>query len=154
MASKIEAEVEVRSDAGKFWESIRESTTLFPKAFPDQYQSIQLLQGDGKSVGSVRLINYAPGVSPISSTKEKIESVDEANKTLSYSVIDGDVLNYYKNFKANLTVTPKGENGSTVKWACEFDKANEDVPNPDIMRDFAVKCFNDLDVYLHQIACL
>ncbi|KAL3835543.1 hypothetical protein ACJIZ3_010279 [Penstemon smallii] len=120
MASKIEAEVEVRSDAGKFWESIKESTTLFPKAFPDQYQSIHLLQGDGKSAGSVRLINYAPAVTAL--------------------YIDGDVLNYYKNFKAYLTVTPKGENKSTVKWACEFDKANEDVPNPDIMRDFAVKC--------------
>ncbi|KAI3467489.1 hypothetical protein Pfo_024152 [Paulownia fortunei] len=148
MASKVEVEAEMKSNVEKVWESIRESTTVFPKALPHHYQSIEVLEGDGKSVGSVRLVNYSPGLSEISKpTKEKIELVDEGNKTLSYSVIDGDVLKYYNNFKASLSVIPKGD-GSLVKWSCEFDKASEEVPNPDLVRDFAIKNFQDLDAYI------
>ncbi|KAL0305036.1 UNVERIFIED_CONTAM: MLP-like protein [Sesamum angustifolium] len=109
MASKLEVEFEMKSSQEKVWESIRESTTLFPKALPKEYESIEILEGDGKSVASVRLIKYPPGLSAISSTKEKIEVVDEGKKMLSYSVIGGDILKYYKNFKAHLSVSPKGE---------------------------------------------
>ncbi|KAL2253560.1 UNVERIFIED_CONTAM: MLP-like protein [Sesamum indicum] len=66
---------------------------------------------------------------------------------LSYSVIGGDILKYYKNFKAHLSVSPKDE-GSWVKWSCEFEKASEEVPNPDLVRDFAIKNFQDLDAYI------
>ncbi|XP_011086520.1 MLP-like protein 423 [Sesamum indicum] len=147
MASKLEVEFEMKSSPEKVWESIRESTTLFPKALPKEYESIEILEGDGKSVASVRLIKYPPGLSAISSTKEKIEVVDEGKKMLSYSVIGGDILKYYKNFKAHLSVSPKDE-GSWVKWSCEFEKASEEVPNPDLVRDFAIKNFQDLDAYI------
>ncbi|KAL2482004.1 MLP-like protein [Forsythia ovata] len=144
---KLEVDVEVKSDAEKFWNSIRDSTTLFPKAFPDQYESIQVLEGDGKSAGSIRLIKYAPGWSTITTAKEKIEVVDEEKKSVCYASIDGDLLKYYKNFKAHLVITPKGD-GSLVKWSCEYDKTSEEVPNPHLIRDFAVKNFKDLDAYL------
>ncbi|WP_168415089.1 MLP family protein, partial [Acinetobacter indicus] len=135
---KLDVEVEVKSQADKFWHSIRDSTTIFPKAFPDQYKSIETLEGDGKSVGSVRLVKFADGLPLVSVQKEKIEVVDEAKKSVSYSIIDGDLLKYYKNFKAHLVVAPKGD-GSLVSWTCEFEKAHEEVPDPNIIRDFAVK---------------
>lgn len=60
-SGKLEVEVEIKSAADKFWENIRNSTNLFPKVFPDQYKSIEVLEGDGKAVGSVRLLTYAEG---------------------------------------------------------------------------------------------
>ncbi|KAG8366186.1 hypothetical protein BUALT_Bualt17G0050400 [Buddleja alternifolia] len=119
MASKLEVEVEVKSNAEKIWESIKDSATVLPKALPDKYESIE----------------------------EKLGLVDEANKTLSHSVVDGAMLKFYNYFKATPTVTPKG-NGSLVKWSCEFDKASDEVPNSDFIKDFAVKNFQDLDAYL------
>lgn len=80
-------------------------------------------------------------------SKEKIDAVDEEKKTESYSVIEGDLLKFYKSFKAALTVSPKGE-GSLVKWGCEFEKASDDIPDPNIIRDFAVENFTKLDAYL------
>ncbi|MCD7462898.1 hypothetical protein HAX54_049593 [Datura stramonium] len=145
---KIDVEVEVKTPADKFWNSIRDSTNLFPKAFPDQYKSIEVVEGDGKSVGSVRLIKYAEGSPLVTFAKEKIESVDEGNKTVVYSVIDGETLKYYKSFKGSLTVTPKGDGGSLVKWSCAFEKASDDIPEPQIIKDFAVRNFKDLDAYL------
>lgn len=61
MASKVEAEAEVKSPADKFWEAIRDSTALFPKIFPEQYKSIEIVEGDGKSPGTIRLLKYAEG---------------------------------------------------------------------------------------------
>lgn len=62
-------------------------------------------------------------------------------------MIDGDMMQYYKSFKASLEVIPE-EEGSLVKWLCEFEKASEEVPNPDIIRDFAAKNFKEIDEYL------
>jgi hypothetical protein len=58
---KLEVDVEIKSAAKKFWDNIRDSTTLFPKAFPDQYKSIEILEGDGKAAGSTRLFTYGEG---------------------------------------------------------------------------------------------
>lgn len=61
---KLHVEVEVKSPADKFWVSLRDSTEVFPKAFPHDYKSIDVLEGDGKAVGSVRLITYSEGKKP------------------------------------------------------------------------------------------
>ncbi|XP_027099500.2 MLP-like protein 423 [Coffea eugenioides] len=147
MAAKLDVEVEVKSSADKFWDAIMDSVALFPKACPNQYKSIEVLEGDGKSVGSVRLVKYAEGSPEITFSKEKIEFVDEGNKTVRYSVIEGDLLKFYKLFKATLVVSPKGD-GSLVKWICEFEKTSDEIPNPDIIKDFAAKNFQELDAYL------
>ncbi|XP_015901577.1 MLP-like protein 423 [Ziziphus jujuba] len=147
-SGKLEVEIEVKASADKFWECIRDSTNLFPKALSHDYKSIDVLEGDGKAPGSIRLITYAEGSPLVKVDKERIDAVDEANKAVSYSVIEGDLVKYYKNFKAFLAVTPKGE-GSLVKWACEFEKASEDVPNPDLVKDFAIKNFLEVDSYIN-----
>lgn len=79
--------------------------------------------------------------------KERIEEVDEANKAVAYRVIEGDLVKYYKNFMAQMLVLPKGE-GSLVKWRCEFEKASDEVPNPDVVKDFAVKNLLEIDAYI------
>mgnify|MGYP003702207593 CR=1 FL=1 len=61
MASKVELVVEVKSPADKLWTALRESTELFPKIFPEQYKSIETVEGDGKSAGTVRLLKYTEG---------------------------------------------------------------------------------------------
>ena len=61
-AGKLEVEVEVKSTADKFWGIIQDSATIFPRAFPHDYKSIQILVGDGKAVGSVREISYGEGM--------------------------------------------------------------------------------------------
>ncbi|XP_050119415.1 MLP-like protein 423 [Malus sylvestris] len=80
-------------------------------------------------------------------SKETIDAVDEVGKAVAYKVIDGDLLKYYKSFKCTLTVTPKGD-GSLVKWSSVYEKANEQVPEPSIIKDFAAKNFLELDAYV------
>ncbi|GJX64423.1 MLP-like protein 423 [Tanacetum coccineum] len=144
------------------------SANIFPKVCSDLYKNVEILEGDGHSVGSVRMVNFAEvlgcmqfktiwisnklfvyekGSPIVKSAKEKIEELDEAKKKVAYSVIDGDMMQYYKSFKATLEVIPEGE-GSLVKWLCEFEKASEQVPDPEMIRDFAAKNFKEIDEYL------
>lgn len=59
---KLEVEIEVKSNADKFWSIIKDSASIFPKAFPNDYKSIEILEGDGNTVGSVRLVTFGEGV--------------------------------------------------------------------------------------------
>lgn len=61
-SGKLHVEVDLKSPADKFWQTIRDSTSIFPKAFPHDYKSIQVLEGDGKAPGSIRLFEYADGM--------------------------------------------------------------------------------------------
>ncbi|PWA67768.1 Bet v I domain-containing protein [Artemisia annua] len=144
---KLDVEVQVKSGADKFWQSIMDSANIFPKVCSDLYKNVDVLEGDGHSVGSVRMVNFAEGSPIVKSSKEKIEELDDAKKKVAYSVIGGDMMQYYKNFKATLEVIPQGE-GSLVKWLCEFEKASEQVPDPEMIRDFAAKNFKEIDEYL------
>ncbi|KAK8959386.1 MLP-like protein 423 [Platanthera guangdongensis] len=151
MATKIEVEVEVNSPADQFWEAIRDSTNLFPKIFSQQYKSIEIIEGDGKSAGSIRLISYAEGIPFVKFAKEKIEVVDLEKKLVTYSVIDGEILSYYKSFSPTLAVASKGDGGSVVTWSVEYEKLNEDVPEADIIKELALQTIKELDSYLLKV---
>lgn len=79
---------------------------------------------------------------------------DDENKVVSYSVVDGELVDFYKNFKITLKVAKaaaaegEGEAGAVVNWSMEFDKANDQVPDPDVIKETATKTFHDLDDYL------
>ncbi|KAJ1389920.1 START-like domain superfamily [Sesbania bispinosa] len=146
---KLEVDIELKSNADKFWQTIRDSTTIFPKAFPHDYKSIEILEGDGKSAGSVRHITYGEGSPLCKSSKEKIEAADDAKKTVMYSVIEGDLIQYYKKFRGHITVTAVGD-GCEVKWTAEYEKTSQDVPDPVLVKEFAVKNFLEVDAYIQQ----
>ncbi|ONK69487.1 uncharacterized protein A4U43_C05F23460 [Asparagus officinalis] len=129
MASKMEMEVEtLKSSADKFWGAIRDSNSLFPKIFPEQSRSLRC-EADERASDRPQL-NYG-----------------EANKTVGYSVIDGELLGFYKVFKATFQVVPKGD-GCAVKGSFEYEKANTEVPEPDTIKEMAQTTFKDLDAYL------
>lgn len=61
-SGKLFVEVEVKANADKFWEALRDFICIFPKAFPNDYKSVEVLEGDGIVEGSVRLITYGEGI--------------------------------------------------------------------------------------------
>jgi hypothetical protein len=82
--------------------------------------------------------------------KEKVELADDENKVVSYTVVDGELVNFYKNLKITLKVVPakEGDAGAVINWTVEFDKASDQVPEPDVIKETATKTFHDLDDYL------
>lgn len=58
---KIELQTQIKSPPEKFFDIYKNKSHLMPKICPNKLQSIQVAQGDGKSVGSVRLWTYVMG---------------------------------------------------------------------------------------------
>lgn len=73
--------------------------------------------------------------------KDKIETIDDESRTVSVSVVDGDVLRMYPKFEYTLAVTPLVKQGSEqsclLKLSGEYEKENEDVPHPHQYVEFA-----------------
>ncbi|KAJ8899952.1 hypothetical protein K2173_019657 [Erythroxylum novogranatense] len=72
--------------------------------------------------------------------KERTQ-VDKANKTLTLTALEGDVLRNCKIWKTTFQATPKNETTGYVKIILEYEKTNEDdlVPrqNFDFVKGFA-----------------
>ncbi|KAI5654234.1 hypothetical protein M9H77_31421 [Catharanthus roseus] len=154
MAS-IEVDIELKTSADKVWSSIKDYVVLFPKVFPDIYRSVEVLEGDGKSAGSLRKVTYHPtgeGMTQAAMTMFRVEFVDEENKVICVKMVDGDVLKQYKKFVDKMAVRAKegGEDGSVVTYTIEYEKISEDTPDPLHIKDYSIDLFHKLDAYLQE----
>lgn len=96
---------------------------------------------------SSKFLTLYKGSPLVKISAERIEAVDLENKSMTYSIIGGEMLEYYKTFKGTITVTPK-DGGSLLKWSGEFEKTGHEVADPHVIKDFAVKNFKEIDEYL------
>ncbi|KAK4423809.1 MLP-like protein [Sesamum alatum] len=148
MAFEFEVEIELKSNAEKLWSALKEHVTIFPKAAPDKYDIVEVLEGDGLSVGSVVLFKKTE-TNGSSRMTQRIELVDEAKKTLIYSVIGGDIMKYYKTYKSITRVmSTDHDRRALAKCAVVYEKAVEHVPDPDLLKTFIVELFHQIDAYL------
>jgi len=79
--------------------------------------------------------------------KEKIVATDDTNKSITFKVIEGDLLKEYKNFVIVFQATPKGE-GSLVHWTLEYEKLKDDIPEPNTLLQFLIDVSKDIDAHL------
>ncbi|KAK4423444.1 MLP-like protein [Sesamum alatum] len=142
---KLQLQTQIRSSPDKIFDVYKNKTHLMPTISPDKLQSIQVLQGDGKSVGSVRLWTYVMGVAVIA--KDKIVAVDEENKSITFELIGGEVTKYFNVFRATFEARSEGDM-NMVKWSVEYEKASEDVPHPHSHLEFLVNLSREVDAFL------
>ncbi|KAL7110717.1 hypothetical protein ACP275_05G043200 [Erythranthe tilingii] len=142
---KLELQTQITSRPEKFFDLYKNKTYLMPKISPDKLQSIRVLEGDGKSLGSVRLWTYVMGIPVIA--KDKIVAVDEVNRSITFELIGGEVTKYFNNFKATIEATTE-DNKNIVKWKLEYEKVSENVPTPHSHLEFLVTMSKEIDTYL------
>ncbi|KAI3857842.1 hypothetical protein MKX03_009961 [Papaver bracteatum] len=152
-----QVETELKCSADKFYNLLRHNTMHLTTIFPQIYKSIKIVKGDGKSsVGNIREWRYVtPASSKVTMVKEIVKSVDEDNRSISISVVGGDLLTQYKSFDITMAVTPKDvdnieESGSKVKWWIQYEKRTEDVPSPDAFTGLIAHVTKELGHYLLQ----
>ncbi|KAM3753207.1 hypothetical protein ACB098_03G076400 [Castanea mollissima] len=81
--------------------------------------------------------------------KEIIEAIDMENKSVTFKVIEGDLLEHYKSLKLIIEVSQKDE-GNLVHWIIQYEKLNEDVVDPHTLLQFVVDVTKDIDSHLAQ----
>ncbi|KAF2305530.1 hypothetical protein GH714_006219 [Hevea brasiliensis] len=114
---KLEVDEEANAPADHFHEvfSCRPHMYLIR---PEKIQGCDLHEGEWGREGTVICWNYSHDGSP-KVAKQLIEAIDDVNFSTTFKVIEGDLLNDYKSFKATVQATPKGE-GSLVHWTFEY----------------------------------
>ncbi|KAF3443597.1 hypothetical protein FNV43_RR14919 [Rhamnella rubrinervis] len=141
---KLEAQTEIKSSADKFYGFFKNNIKRLVEMFPQNLKSCEVLGGGGElRTGTVMSWKYDLGTRL--EAKVKVQALDEENKSFTFVVTEGDVLKLYNSFKAKLEVS-----GGLVKWSLEFDKANQNAPNPDPHLDLAIKVSKGLDDYLYN----
>ncbi|PIA54353.1 hypothetical protein AQUCO_00900707v1 [Aquilegia coerulea] len=145
---KLEMEKEIKCNPQKFYSMIKYTLHHLHTVFPESYKSIDVLEGDGERVGSVRLWKYVlPGTTEILTAKEKTEVIDDENMLIVWDIYEGDHTNHYNGFLLKMQVIPKG-GGSLVKWTIEYEKGNEEGPDPQQFMNMFIMFGDKLDAQL------
>ncbi|CAI8605509.1 unnamed protein product [Vicia faba] len=148
LSGKVESETDIEASATKFFHVLRKQLEHVPNISPEIHGN-RVHEGDWESVGSVKHWEYTIEGKKVSA-KEKIEAIDDDNKTLTYSLFDGEVSENYKSFKSTIQVIDKEHGGGIVKWTFEYEKLNEDITgaSPDSYLALAEKVTKDIDAHL------
>ncbi|XP_059659166.1 kirola-like [Cornus florida] len=145
LSGKMVRQTEIKSDGDVFHEIFRTRPHHISNICPDKVQGVGLHEGDWGTVGSIILWNYVhDGKEKIA--KELIEAIDEEKKSVTFKVIEGDIIELYKSFIIIVHVDTKGES-NLVTWTFEYEKLKEDVPDPDTLMDFCINVTKDIETH-------
>ncbi|KAJ4849873.1 hypothetical protein Tsubulata_045308 [Turnera subulata] len=140
---KVEAVLELECPPEKFLKAWKSEAHQIPKHSPNDIHAVELHEGDWESAhGSIKKWDYSVG-GKRESLKERVE-LDEANKIIKFTVLEGDVMKMYKVFNPIYKLEAKGQ-GTLATLVIEYEKVNEDVPNPDIYLDFMLGRTKEID---------
>ena len=82
--------------------------------------------------------------------KEIIEAVDEEKNSITYRVVEGDLMEHFKSFLSTVQCSPKpeGGEGSVVHWTMEYEKLHDEIIDPHTLLELAIDVSKDLEVHL------
>ncbi|KAI3462610.1 hypothetical protein Pfo_019273, partial [Paulownia fortunei] len=139
--AKIEAKTQILCPPAKVYDFFKCKGNQFINVLPLIFKSIKLLEGEEGQAGNVKLVEFVLGTTM--SVKVKTEAINDAERSITFVALEGDILNLYISFKVKLTVSD-----GFVLFCFEFEKANDWSPNPDIYAKLAVGITKGLDLYL------
>ncbi|KAK9115299.1 hypothetical protein Syun_022096 [Stephania yunnanensis] len=104
----LDVENQINCPANKLFDFIKNNFTMLPQIFPSFLKG-EVLEGDGKSLGSVTQWEYFLGVNPneVFVVKEKLVEIDDKSMSFTREAIE-DVMKNHKRFDLKVTVIPKG----------------------------------------------
>ncbi|KAL2545899.1 MLP-like protein [Forsythia ovata] len=128
LKGKLTAQIEIRAGGDVFHELFRFTPHQIPKMSPTTIQGCDLHQGEWGTVGSVIFWNYTHDGKP-KVAKEVIEAIDEEKRSVTFKIVEGNLMELYKAIKANFHVETTGD-VDLVTWTLEYEKLNDDIEDP------------------------
>ncbi|GMY18280.1 MLP-like protein 28 [Fagus crenata] len=145
---KVETDVEIKASAEKFHEVFSCRPHHISNVCPEKVQGVALHEGDWGKEGAVVCWDYVLD-GKTSVAKAILEAIDMENKSVTYKVIEGDLMEHYKSIKLTIEVSPKDE-GSLVHWIIQYEKLNEEIVDPHTLLQLAIDVTKDIDAHLTQ----
>ncbi|KAI7729838.1 hypothetical protein M8C21_013487 [Ambrosia artemisiifolia] len=145
LSGKRVAQVEIKSNGDVFHELWKGNPHQIPNLSPTTIQNCQAHDGEFGTAGSVLFWNYVHDGKD-SVAKTLIKDINEEKKSVTFEILEGDLLELYKTFVIHVHVDKHGIN-HLVTWTVEYEKLNSDVPDPDTLMDFYRKVTKDIETH-------
>ncbi|XP_028767198.1 MLP-like protein 28 [Neltuma alba] len=147
MVSTLEADVELQTSALKFLEIFSTKTYKLATISPDIIQSLEIIGGDWGTAGFSFLVHYTvEGTAQVA--KEVVESINLIERSITFKVIEGDLLDVYNSFRFILKITPNVLSGSVVHWTLEYEKPSDDTADPTSLMKEVIQVSKDVDAFV------
>ncbi|XP_048318786.2 MLP-like protein 43 [Ziziphus jujuba] len=142
LVGKLETDVEIKAPASKFHEIFKHKPHHISNVSSDFIQGCELHEGEWGAVGSVVYWKYFHDGKP-RVAKELVEAIDDENNSITFKILEGDLLEHFKSFKVTLQSIPKGE-GSVIHWTLEYEKLHDEIIDPHTLIQFVSDLSKDL----------
>ncbi|XP_055801569.1 kirola-like [Solanum dulcamara] len=138
---KLTASVEVKCGRHLIHDLFHSITHYVPNISPNRVNRFEIHQGGIIKVGSiVSWKYYADGKMKIA--KEVIEAVDLKKKSITWKVIEGDLLDLYNSF----TIISSFEHEWTI-WTLAYEKKTAATPDPLVFLGYFIELTKDIEGY-------
>ncbi|KAH7833797.1 hypothetical protein Vadar_009788 [Vaccinium darrowii] len=146
LSGKMEGEVEIKSNGDDIFHMCAgKKSQHTANLCPEKIQRVDLHEGEWGDHGSIKVWTFVAD-GKVETYKEKV-SIDEENKTVHLTALEGHLLEVYKSYNIIYQFIHNGET-NIVKITIEYEKKNEDVPPPQKYMDFVISLIKDLDAKL------
>ncbi|KAL0315665.1 UNVERIFIED_CONTAM: Kirola, partial [Sesamum radiatum] len=78
--------------------------------------------------------------------KQLIQTIDEEKKLIEFKMLEGDLMEEYKNFLITLHIETK-DGIDLVTWTLEYEMLNDDVGHPISLLAFFIDLTKDIETH-------
>ncbi|KAK8627601.1 hypothetical protein V6N13_135209 [Hibiscus sabdariffa] len=147
LVGKLESSTEIEASAEMFHHMLLHKPHHVSNASPNHVRACDLHHSDWGKVGSIICWTYFLG--ELKTAKEVIESVDPKNNSITMRVLEGDILEEFKNVVVKCKATPSAKgSGCVVQWVLEYEKLKEDVVDPETTLEMLVQVCKEMGTHL------
>ena len=83
--------------------------------------------------------------------KDLVEAIDDENNSISFKVLEGDLLEQYKSLRVVMKCIPKADKKSVIHWTVEYEKLHDEIIDPQTLLDeFLTGLSKDLEKHLAE----
>nr|XP_018623925.1 MLP-like protein 28 [Nicotiana tomentosiformis] len=142
LKGKLTASVEVECGGHLFHDLYQNNPHQLCTISPSKVKHFEILKGGIIKIGSIVSWKYNNGGKD-TTVKEVIEAIDPQKKSITWKVIEGDLLELYNSF----TIITSCEQQWTT-WTLVYDKKTKDIPEPIALLGCALDMTKDIEDHL------
>jgi hypothetical protein len=148
LCGKLETDVEIKASPKQFHHMFTHKPHHISNVSSDKVQGCELHDGAWGTVGSVIHWKYFHDGKPRVS-KQIVEAIDDEKNSLTFRVIEGDLLEHFNSFVITMQANPKdGGEGGIIHWTFVYEKKHGEIIDPHTLLEFAVDLSKDIEAHL------
>ncbi|KAI3473687.1 hypothetical protein Pfo_031257 [Paulownia fortunei] len=143
---KLIAQVAFKAGGDVFHHLVANKPQHLTNVTPGKIQACDLHQGNYGTNGSVIQWKYTVDGKE-QTAKQVLQDIDEEKKQIAYKMLEGDLLELYKNMLITIHVETKG-GVDFVTWTIEYELLNADNPHPLPLLNFFIEFTKEVEAHI------